>query len=52
MFYRSARTELQQLQNIGHTVYRIGEITADKRLRCIRSDASEYVPDGAGYAHF
>ena len=44
--------KLQQLQNIGHTVYRIGEITADKRLRCIRSDASEYVPDGAGYAHF
>ena len=41
-----------ELEQLGAPVYRIGEITAEKGLRCIRNDGSEYIPDGAGYAHF
>ena len=43
---------LQELENLGHARYRIGEITEEPGLRCIRSDGSEHVPDHAGYAHF
>ena len=42
----------QELERIGAPVYRIGEITAEKGLRCSRSDGTEYVPDRSGYVHF
>lgn len=42
----------QQLESIAHPVYRIGEITAEKALRCCRSDGTEHIPDGTGYIHF
>ena len=41
-----------ELEQFGASVYRIGEITAEKGPRCIRSDGTEYVPDRAGYVHF
>ena len=41
-----------ETEQLGASVYRIGEITAEKGLRCIRSDGAEYVPDKAGYVHF
>ena len=42
----------QELERIGHPAYRIGTITAEKRLRYMRNDGSEYTPEGAGYSHF
>ena len=44
--------KLQELERIGLPLFAIGEITAGKGLRSIHDDGSEYVPDGAGYAHF
>ena len=44
--------KLQELEQTGQPVSRIGEITAEKELRCFRSDGTEYVPDQAGYVHF
>ena len=44
--------KLQELERTGALVYRIGEILAEKGLRCIRNDGTEYVPDQAGYVHF
>ena len=44
--------KVQELEHIGLQLYAIGEITAEKGLRCVRNDGSEYIPDGAGYAHF
>lgn len=41
-----------QLGSIGCPVSRIGEITAEKGLRCVRNDGTEYVPDRTGYVHF
>ena len=42
----------EQLGSIGYPVSRIGEITAEKGLRCARNDGTEYVPDRTGYVHF
>ena len=42
----------QELERVNASVYRIGEIRAEKGLRCIRSDGTEYVPDRTGYVHF
>ena len=44
--------KLQKLERVGAPVYRIGEITAELGLCCIRSDGAEYVPDRAGFVHF
>ena len=44
--------KLHELEQFGAPVYRIGEITVEKGLRCIRSDGTEYLPDRTGYAHF
>ena len=41
-----------KLGSIGSPVSRIGEITAEKGLRCIRKDGTGYVPDRTGYVHF
>ena len=41
-----------QLGSIGCPVSRIGEITAEKGLHCVRNDGIEYVPDRTGYVHF
>ena len=41
-----------QLGSIGYPVSRIGEATAEKGLRCVRNDGTEYVPDRTGYVHF
>ena len=41
-----------QLGSISYPVSRIGEITAEKELRCVRNDGTEYVPDRIGYRHF
>ena len=41
-----------KLGSIGSPVSGIGEITAEKGLRCIRKDGTEYVPDRTGYVHF
>lgn len=43
---------MQELENIGPQVWRIGEITAQPGLRCMRSDGTVYVPDHTGHAHF
>ena len=42
----------QDLERLGRPVYRIGTVTAEPGLRCLRADGSEHVPDGAGYEHF
>ena len=42
----------RDLERIGRPVYRIGTITAELGLRCMRADGSEHVPHGAGYLHF
>ena len=42
----------QDLERIGRPVYRIGTVTAEQGLRCLRADGSEHVPDRAGYLHF
>lgn len=42
----------QDLERIGRPLYRIGVVSAEQGLRCIRSDGSEYIPDSAGYMHF
>ena len=42
----------QELERIGHPVYRIGAITPEQGLYCIRNDGSEHIPEGAGYSHF
>ena len=44
--------KLQELERIGTPVYRIGEITAEQGLRCIRKDGAAFIPDGFGYLHF
>lgn len=44
--------KLQELERIGTPVYRIGEITAEKGLRCVCNDGTEYLPDRIGYVHF
>ena len=41
----------EQLGSIGCPVSRIGEITAERGLRCVRKDGTEYVPDRTGYVH-
>ena len=44
--------KLQELERLGALVYRIGEITAEQGLRCIRKDGTVFIPDGSGYVHF
>ena len=42
----------QELERIGQPGYRIGAITPEQGLCCIRNDGSEHIPEGAGYSHF
>jgi len=42
----------EQLASIDDPVCRIGEITPDKGLSCVRNNGTEYVPDRTGYVHF
>ena len=42
----------QDLERLGRPVYRIGTVTAEQGLRCLRADGSEHIPDGAGFSHF
>ena len=46
------RDRQKQLESVDYPVFRIGEITAEKGLRCVRNDGTEYVPDRTGYRHF
>ena len=42
----------RELERTGHPVYRIGTVTAEGGIRCIRTDGSEYIPHSQGYLHF
>ena len=44
--------KLQELERTGAPVSRIGEITAEQGLRCMRKDGTVFIPDESGYAHF
>ncbi|MDE0286416.1 MAG: thiamine-phosphate kinase [Gammaproteobacteria bacterium] len=44
--------KLQELERTGAPVYRIGEITAEQGLRCMRKDGTVFIPDESGYVHF
>ena len=41
-----------ELERIDEPVYRIGMVTAEQGLRCMRKDGTVFIPDGSGYAHF
>ena len=42
----------RDLERIGRQVYRIGTITAERGVRCMRTDGSEHIQEYAGYTHF
>ena len=47
-----APAKQQDLERIGRPVYRIGAVTAERGIRCIRADGSDHIPDSQGYLHF
>ena len=43
--------KLPQLKKNGAPVHCIGVITAERGLRCVRSNGAEYFPEASGYVH-
>lgn len=46
------RERQAQLESLGRPVYRIGEVTSERELRCLEGGRPAELPDEAGYRHF